>query len=195
MYGMVIVYGIPGDLDGDGNIGADCIILGDCDGNDGPAGTGIGTAEIIRVQISQGTERVLIAISNNDWETENIPYDKIEIKYTNSEDGVYEMSIADVSSFFDIQPGADPIKVEMYAGGRDDGTGEDVATAYICIPSGSLGDFVWNDMDADGIQDDGEPAIPGVTVHLMDCQGNKAGGNHNGRKWHVHVLRLGPWRL
>jgi hypothetical protein len=33
----------------------------------------------------------------------------------------------------------------------------------------SLGDFVWNDLNADGIQDLGEPGIPGVTVNLTDC--------------------------
>lgn len=29
-----------------------------------------------------------------------------------------------------------------------------------------LGDYVWEDLDRDGLQDDGEPGIPGVTVHL-----------------------------
>ncbi len=37
-------------------------------------------------------------------------------------------------------------------------------------PSGaSLGDFVWNDTNGDGIQDAGEPGQPGVTVNLQDC--------------------------
>ena len=36
----------------------------------------------------------------------------------------------------------------------------------------SMGDFVWNDTNANGIQDAGEPGIPGVTVELMDCKGN-----------------------
>lgn len=30
----------------------------------------------------------------------------------------------------------------------------------------SIGDFVWDDLDEDGIQDPGEPGIPGVTVYL-----------------------------
>ena len=30
----------------------------------------------------------------------------------------------------------------------------------------SLGDYVWNDLNADGIQDAGEPGIDGVTVEL-----------------------------
>jgi hypothetical protein len=36
----------------------------------------------------------------------------------------------------------------------------------------SLGDYVWYDTDMDGIQDAGEPGIPGVTVNLYDCSGN-----------------------
>jgi hypothetical protein len=37
--------------------------------------------------------------------------------------------------------------------------------------SGSIGDYVWNDLNANGIQDDGEPGIAGVTIELYDDQG------------------------
>jgi hypothetical protein len=40
----------------------------------------------------------------------------------------------------------------------------------IVIP-GSIGDFVWNDSNGNGIQDAGEPGVPGVTVRLTDCSG------------------------
>jgi hypothetical protein len=36
----------------------------------------------------------------------------------------------------------------------------------------SLGDFVWEDLDADGQQDAGEPGIENVTVTLQDDNGN-----------------------
>jgi hypothetical protein len=36
----------------------------------------------------------------------------------------------------------------------------------------SIGDFVWADLDADGIQDGGEPGIPNVTVTLTGTDGN-----------------------
>ncbi|MCB0597952.1 MAG: DUF11 domain-containing protein, partial [Phaeodactylibacter sp.] len=36
----------------------------------------------------------------------------------------------------------------------------------------SLGDFVWDDQDFDGVQDVGEPGIGGVTVNLLDGSGN-----------------------
>jgi hypothetical protein len=37
---------------------------------------------------------------------------------------------------------------------------------------GSIGDFVWNDLNQDGIQDGGEPGLAGWTVNLSDCSGN-----------------------
>ncbi|KAA3623789.1 MAG: hypothetical protein DWQ02_24045 [Bacteroidetes bacterium] len=36
----------------------------------------------------------------------------------------------------------------------------------------NLGDYVWEDMDADGNQDPGEPGIPDVTVKLLDTNNN-----------------------
>src|SRR5690606_28623598 len=36
---------------------------------------------------------------------------------------------------------------------------------------GSIGDRVWRDDNQDGIQNAGEPGIPGVTVQLKDCNG------------------------
>jgi len=35
----------------------------------------------------------------------------------------------------------------------------------------SIGDYVWEDMNADGVQDGGEPGIPGVTVRLYNASG------------------------
>ncbi|MGE5621137.1 MAG: SdrD B-like domain-containing protein [archaeon] len=36
----------------------------------------------------------------------------------------------------------------------------------------SIGDFVWKDLNNNGIQDSGEPGIPGVTVNLYACNSN-----------------------
>jgi len=48
------------------------------------------------------------------------------------------------------------------------------ADAGMFIPNAapaSIGDFVWNDENQNGIQDEGEPGIPGVTVNLYDSMG------------------------
>ena len=42
-------------------------------------------------------------------------------------------------------------------------------------PLGSIGNFVWLDVDRDGIQDAGEPGIEGVTVTLYDSAGASIG--------------------
>ncbi|QCR20475.1 SdrD B-like domain-containing protein [Agrococcus sp. SGAir0287] len=40
------------------------------------------------------------------------------------------------------------------------------------VPTGQVGDTVFHDEDRDGVQDAGEPGIEGVTVQLVDAQGN-----------------------
>ncbi len=42
-------------------------------------------------------------------------------------------------------------------------------------PTASLGNFVWEDQDGDGVQDPGEPGINGITVTLYDAAGNQVG--------------------
>ena len=37
----------------------------------------------------------------------------------------------------------------------------------------SVGDYVWHDLDGDGLQGAGEPGVPGVTVYLLDDVGNR----------------------
>jgi hypothetical protein len=54
---------------------------------------------------------------------------------------------------------------------------------------GSIGDFVWNDADGDGVQDPGELGIPGVTVNLYAADG----GTFAARVHHRHILHFrGP---
>lgn len=40
------------------------------------------------------------------------------------------------------------------------------------IPGGVIGDTIWFDLDGDGVQDVGEPGIPGVTIALLNAGGN-----------------------
>jgi uncharacterized surface anchored protein len=48
-------------------------------------------------------------------------------------------------------------------------------TVLNCDSPASLGNYVWYDMDADGIQDIGEPGIQGVTVTLYNGDGTPTG--------------------
>ena len=40
------------------------------------------------------------------------------------------------------------------------------------VPTGSIGDTVFNDTDGDGVQDPGEPGIPGVTITVTNGDGD-----------------------
>ena len=43
-----------------------------------------------------------------------------------------------------------------------------------CLPCApvTLGDFIWDDTNRNGVQDPGEPGIPNVQVDIQDCSGN-----------------------
>ena len=43
-----------------------------------------------------------------------------------------------------------------------------------CLPCAPLtvGDFIWNDLNNNGVQDAGEPGIANVQVQILDCSGN-----------------------
>ncbi|MEO7173821.1 SdrD B-like domain-containing protein [Flavobacterium sp.] len=56
-------------------------------------------------------------------------------------------------------------------------------TATFTVPScvnGSIGDFVWNDLNQNGIQDAGEPGIAGVSVSLSGAAAMNTTTNGNG---------------
>ncbi len=46
-----------------------------------------------------------------------------------------------------------------------------VGIEQVTPPADALGDFVWHDLDGDGIQRPGEPGVPGVRVELLDGEG------------------------
>jgi uncharacterized repeat protein (TIGR01451 family) len=93
-----------------------------------------------------------------------------------------ELSIADFSTVpgFDFTPGVTfTFQAYFFSGSfSDDGIGEDsLPGLFGAIPvtvaaAPSLGDYVWYDVNTDGIQDAGEPGIAGVTVNLYDGDDN-----------------------
>ncbi len=171
LYGLCEVYGIPGDLDGDGSVSTNST-YGDTGGNSGPAGDGIGRSETWKIRASQDGEFVDIKISNNDWtvtsETMAIGYDDVVAKFASINNGCYEIEIHNITSFFDISLDASPIMIEALAGANDDGIGEDMATAFVHVPlSATIGDYVWSDTNNDGVQNGSESGISGVLVDLV----------------------------
>ena len=64
-----------------------------------------------------------------------------------------------------------------------------LATVYA---TGSIGDFVWNDVDADGIQDPDELPVAGVTVQLLDANGGVVGTTATDIDGHYLFTGLDP---
>ncbi|MBI1913170.1 MAG: carboxypeptidase regulatory-like domain-containing protein [Planctomycetes bacterium] len=46
-----------------------------------------------------------------------------------------------------------------------------VDAGLVSVPYGSIGDYVWNDLNGDGLQDPDEPGIPDVAVYLYKADG------------------------
>ena len=87
--------------------------------------------------------------------------------------GMYRVDVDEASATLTglILTTPDPIDVTLTAGEDYDSADfgfQDPGTA-------SIGDFVWNDLNSNGVQDGGEPGIDGVTLDLYhDVDGNDA---------------------
>ena len=124
----------------------------------------------------QAALELLITGESHEW-TDNLNDDALQMVSEANAQG----------SGFVPGPG-DVIAVILYVDGiseRQD-RAQDTIIEVPLSDLGALGDYVWEDLNANGIQDEGEPGINGVTVRLYDCSGqllastttdDDAGGN------------------
>ena len=111
---------------------------------------------------------------------------------TSAADGSYSftnLAPGDYTITFAALPGQVPTLQDQ---GVDDALDSDInasGTASITLVSGTpdttidagfvtpvgIGDFVWDDLNANGVQDSGEPGVDGVTVELLDLGGTVLG--------------------
>jgi conserved repeat domain len=168
LYGMATVYGLPGDLDGDGNI-VGLAENGDILGNvTGKPITGIGPGEQWSIVLLQNERMIMITITNNDWNANTIGisgFDINDVHAANSNAGgpdnctncVYEISISNLSDYFDMLPG-EQFSVASSAGGNLDIVGEDIAAVFFEIPNPSIDiEKSTNGEDADSAPGPGIP--------------------------------------
>ncbi len=88
--------------------------------------------------------------------------------------GTYNMRVdaATVTAGFVRTSAADPIAITVTSGATDN-----TADFGYQQQDASIGDFVWDDLDGDGVQDGGEPGISGVTVFFdLNTNGSLDGG-------------------
>ncbi|ADI74493.1 conserved repeat domain protein [Methanohalobium evestigatum Z-7303] len=97
--------------------------------------------------------------------TYEIPLNEISL---NDCDTVYILTHANVSRL-NPDENEDP---DETAWGEGEDFGGNRWAYYFCYtiaPTASIGDYVWNDLDNNGTQNDGNTGIPGVPVELYDC--------------------------
>ncbi|HMN33596.1 MAG TPA: SdrD B-like domain-containing protein [Chitinophagaceae bacterium] len=107
--------------------------------------------------------------------------------FTGLNEGSYVVGFSNLPAgytFSDANQGADDTKdgdVDATTGGKTGIIGLREGEDNLTIDAGihqaaglaSLGNFVWFDLNQDGIQDEGEPGVPGVSVTLYSSAGTK----------------------
>ena len=82
--------------------------------------------------------------------------------------GDYKIKETDLPGYISTTPNEIFLTVNQGDKSYNNNFGDKVHT----IQKGSIGDFVWNDLNKNGIQDHGEPGMPNVIVKLYDCNNN-----------------------
>ncbi|MBU1865641.1 MAG: carboxypeptidase regulatory-like domain-containing protein [Actinobacteria bacterium] len=125
--------------------------------------------------------------------------------------------------FAGLKPGAYHIEIDLPDGlvasprnqGSDDDADSDIDAAGVMASTtldsheddpgwdaglyrgASIGDFVWEDLDADGVQDPGEEGIGGITVRLFDAAGARVASTvtHGDGKYAFVGLPAGKYHI
>ena len=84
----------------------------------------------------------------------------------------FEISPKDVGSDDAIDSDADPVSGMTICTTLSPNESDLTWDAGMYVPA-MLGDFVWRDLNANGLQDPGEPGIPGVPIKLLDANTNE----------------------
>ena len=170
-YGLAQVYGLPADLDADGDPDNDCVAYGDCDG--------MGDSEIVIIRFIQeslGTN-VKVEYRNNTVTVDNAaldvegtwdsnPANFIEDPDDNTQPrAVYELSIKNFTSsgLFSRDADDSPIEIKITAGGLEDIPGEDIGRAFLWFPTPKI-DIVKYVQGMDGVWYDANTPATGPVM-------------------------------
>ncbi|WP_407356964.1 hypothetical protein [Methanolobus sp. WCC5] len=159
LYGLCTVYGLPGDLDGDGDP-YNSLEFSDTRGAITPNNVdGIGADEFFNIRIMQGSKATRISIQNNDWTVADVGDGTTTLTAADVDAAnglVYEIKILNLGNSFDLSPGA-TLLIRVTAGAQDDRDpitggliGEDIADVFVTIPNPDVDIEKWtNGFDAD----------------------------------------------
>ncbi len=152
LYGMATVYGLPGDLDGDGDPGFDPEQSDSLGANTTNGVNGIGPEEFFNIRLVQGTKNARISVQNNDWNVVDVGstatnLTDADVTAANSFVGgpectncVYEIEIRNLRDSFNLTT-EELMTVRVTSGAQDDQgpggglVGEDIAEIFITVPN------------------------------------------------------------
>ncbi len=189
----VNVFGLLGDADADG----DPASWGpaNTEAGDDPADVGLGEAVVLLLDIDQdGTADFLAGVpADDDWSSFRLaealpghqfgpqaavfwgdPVDQIGAR-SPSPDAANPDLVFTITDFAELLDGDTSLDfgVNVFAGSIADAVGEDtlvtVAQTVPVVLEAELGDRVFDDVNSNGLQDDGEVGLAGVTVRLVDA--------------------------
>jgi hypothetical protein len=135
----------------------------------------------VPVKLSDG--KTTVTDPNGKYAFDNLPDGKYTVCFGPMPDAVkdFQFTTPNAGSDDAKDSDADPDKgctpeVELGFGKRENLT----LDAGIHPPANGVGDFVWIDANFNGLQDEGEKPVEGVTVVLKDAQGNPLGTKKTG---------------
>ncbi len=73
-----------------------------------------------------------------------------------------------ITANHDYGTNSGPFTITLTVTDKDGGVGSATTNVTNNCSTSTIGDFVWNDLNANGIQDAGEPGLPGITVSLSN---------------------------
>ncbi|WP_440954461.1 DUF7507 domain-containing protein [Methanosarcina sp. Mfa9] len=198
LYVGMNTYVIAGDVDGDGDPGVTSAWLAGITGNDNPDFGGTESFALMLDIDEDGTYDAIAGVSGL-ADTSGFSVNQHANLFLTPPAGQFaaplpantgslfvspsagapdiEFTVLNISTL-PVSSGSDPdprsFSVNSFMGSFEDaGIGEDFLPGFpTSIKLASISDFVWEDLNGNGLQDDGEPGIPGVTVNLYDCADN-----------------------
>ncbi|MFY1113169.1 MAG: SdrD B-like domain-containing protein, partial [Methanosarcinaceae archaeon] len=198
LYVGMNTYVIAGDVDGDGDPGATSAWLAGITGNDNPDFGGTESFALMLDIDEDGTYDAIAGVSGL-ADTSGFSVNQHANLFLTPPAGQFaaplpantgslfaspsagapdiEFTVLNISAL-PVSSGSDPdpssFSVNSFMGSFEDaGIGEDFLPGFpTSIKLASISDFVWEDLNGNGLQDEGEPGIPGVTVNLYDCADN-----------------------
>ena len=130
------------------------------DGVREPTETGLANIKVLVLDADGKIVATLQTTPDGAYKAEGLPPGKYSVKVDATTLPAGVLQTADPDALKDHQT-ATTVTAGAETGGLDFGY----------VGAAALGDKVWDDLNANGLQDAGEPGVAGVTVHLLDTSG------------------------